>query len=86
MVRTVCAFANDQLDLNGGYIVLGVEEEGGRPILPVRGLDDLDLDRVQTEVYGACRRIMPDDQPLLSPGDYQGKAILVIWTPGVDRP
>jgi ATP-dependent DNA helicase RecG len=84
VVKTVCAFANDLLNLNGGYIVLGVEEEGGRPTLPPRGLDDLDLDLVQKQVYGACQRITPAFQPMLFPGDYQGKAILVIWAPGGD--
>jgi ATP-dependent DNA helicase RecG len=85
VVKTVCAFANDLLNLNGGYVVLGIEEEGGRPTLPPRGLDDLDLDLVQKEVYGACKRISPDFQPMLFPGDYQGKAILVIWAPGGDN-
>jgi len=28
VVKTVCAFANDLLNLNGGYVVLGVEEDG----------------------------------------------------------
>ena len=84
VVKTVCAFANDLLNLNGGYIVLGVEEEGGRPVLPPRGLDDLDFDKVQKEVFGACHRISPSYQPMLFPGDYQGKAILVIWAPGGD--
>jgi ATP-dependent DNA helicase RecG len=84
VVRTVCAFANDLLNLNGGYIVLGVEEEGGRPILPPRGLDDLDLEEVQKKVYEACFRISPPYQPILFPGDYQGRAILVIWAPGGD--
>ncbi len=85
VVQTVCAFANDLLNLNGGYIVLGVEENEGRPVLPPRGLDDLDLDLVQKEVHGACARISPSFQPLLFPGDYQGKAILVIWAPGGDN-
>ena len=84
VVKTACAFANDLLNLNGGYVVLGVEEEAGRPILPPRGLDDLSLDEVQKEVYGACKRITPDYQPLLFPADYQGKTILVIWAPGGD--
>ena len=84
VVKTVCAIANDLLNLNGGYIVLGIEEEGGRPILPPRGLDDLDLEVVQKKVYEACFRISPSYQPILFPGDYQGKAILVIWAPGGD--
>ena len=84
VIHTICAFANDLLNLNGGYVVLGVEEAGGRPILPLRGLDDLDLDTVQKEVYGACQRIVPAYQPILFPADYQGKSLLVIWAPGGD--
>jgi ATP-dependent DNA helicase RecG len=84
VVKSVCAFANDLLNLNGGYVVLGIEEEGGRPMLPPRGLDDLNLDEVQKEVYGACHKLRPDYQPMLFPADYQGKAILVIWAPGGD--
>ena len=29
VTRTICAFANDLLNLNGGYIVLGVEDKSG---------------------------------------------------------
>ncbi len=82
VVRTVCAFANDLLNLNGGYLIIGVEEEGGRPRLPPRGLDALDLERVQKEIYGACARIVPDYQPEVYPVDYQGRAIVIVWAPG----
>lgn len=44
VVHTVCAFANDMLNLNGGYVILGIEEVNGRPVLPPRGLD---LDKVE---------------------------------------
>ena len=27
VVQTICAFANDLLNLNGGYVILGVEED-----------------------------------------------------------
>ena len=84
LVTTVCAFANDLLNLNGGYIVLGIEEEAGRPLLPPRGLDDVDLDEVQKAIYGACKRIAPPYQPILFPADFQGRAILVVWAPGGD--
>jgi len=84
VVKTVCAFANDLLNLNGGYIFLGVEEEAGRPILPPRGLDSLDLDMVQREVYGACQRINPPYQPILFPVEYQGRMVLLIWAPAGD--
>ena len=81
VVRTVCAFANDLLNLNGGSILLGIEEEGGRPVLPPRGLDDLDIDRIQKEIFGACQQINPPYQPILFPVDSQGKTILLIWAP-----
>jgi ATP-dependent DNA helicase RecG len=84
VVRTVCAFANDLLNLGGGYIVLGVREEGGRSILPPAGLSNVDLERVQKEVRGSCKRIIPDFPPLLFPVYYEGVPLLVIWAPGGD--
>ena len=38
VLRTICAFANDLHNLNGGYIVIGVGEEGGHASLPPTGL------------------------------------------------
>lgn len=37
-LHTVCAFANDFHNLGGGYLVIGVAETDGRPILPPVGL------------------------------------------------
>lgn len=85
VIRTVCAFANDLLNQNGGYIVLGVEQdEHGNPMLPPRGLEGLDLDQVQREIRGQCRRIEPEYQPVLSPEIMQDRKILVIWAPAGD--
>lgn len=84
VVRTVCAFANDLLNLNGGYVILGIEDSEGRPILPPRGLDDHDLDLVQKEIRGECFKIDPQYQPVLFPVDYQSKALIVVWAPGGD--
>ena len=88
VVRTVCAFANDLLNNNGGYIILGLEEEGGKPLLPPRGLDGLDVDRVQREIIGACKgNISPEFLPHVYVEYYQEKTILVIWVPaGENRP
>ncbi|MBW8874273.1 MAG: putative DNA binding domain-containing protein [Acidobacteria bacterium] len=83
-VRTICAFANDLLNLGGGYVVLGVREEGGRAILPPIGLGTLDLDRVQKEIRGVCKRIEPDYLPLVFPVQYEGVPLFVIWAPGGD--
>jgi ATP-dependent DNA helicase RecG len=37
-LRTICAFANDVHQRNGGYVVFGVEEAEGQPVLPAQGL------------------------------------------------
>jgi ATP-dependent DNA helicase RecG len=80
--QTLCAFANDLQGLGGGYVVLGVEEAGGAPVLPPHGLDDLDMDRVQKEIRGQCKgRIDPEYQPVIAPVVFQGKRLLVLWAP-----
>ena len=65
VVRSVCAFANDLHNLNGGYIILGIDtDDRGLPILPPCGLGHLDLDQLQREIRGQCNRIDPMYQPL----------------------
>jgi ATP-dependent DNA helicase RecG len=86
VMRTTCAFANDLLNLNGGYIILGIETDAeGHPILPPRGLAGLDLDSIQREIRGQCKRIQPEYQAVLFPEIYQERAILVLWIPGGDN-
>jgi ATP-dependent DNA helicase RecG len=82
--ETVCAYANDLLNLNGGYIILGIEEKNGLPILPPRGLNQDHLDKIQKEIYGTCKSIMPEFQPLIFPEYYQHQFIIVLWVPGGD--
>lgn len=33
LLHTLCAFANDFHNLGGGYVVIGVAEEKGRPVI-----------------------------------------------------
>lgn len=82
VIRTICAFANDFLNLNGGYIILGIEEINGQPILPPYGLEGQNLEEIQKKIRGYCKRIDPEYQPMLSFEIYQEKQILVIWVPG----
>ena len=85
VVRTICAFANDLLNLNGGYVILGVETDArGNPVLPPRGLDDTDRDRLQRAILGQCSRVQPHYHPILFPVSYQDRPLLVIWAPGGD--
>ena len=36
--RSICAFANDFDNIGGGYIIIGVEEQNGMAVRPVKGL------------------------------------------------
>ena len=85
VVRTICAFANDLLNLNGGYLILGIEEDHGHPILPPRGLEDADIDLIQREILGQCNRINPPYHPLLFPMVHEDRSILVVCAPGGDN-
>ena len=85
-MRTVCAFANDILNLNGGYIVIGIDtDENDNPILPPRGIEGASIDKVQREIRGQCNRIDPIYQPLFFPEWYEDRQVLVIWAPGGDN-
>ena len=85
VVRTICAFANDLLNLNGGYVILGVETDtSGNPVLPPRGLENANVDTIQREMLGQCNRIHPRYHPVLFPVTYHDRLILVVWAPGGD--
>lgn len=87
VLKTICAFANDLQELNGGYIVLGVAERDGRALLPPKGLDPGQLDEIQKWIRGNCNRLDPQYQPVLSPESYEGQLLLAIWVqPSVVRP
>ncbi|MDO9224426.1 MAG: ATP-binding protein [Pseudomonadota bacterium] len=82
VIRTVCAFANDFKNLNGGYILIGVGEENGKAILPPKGLTPGELEAAQKWIRGRCNTIDPVYQPVLSPEQVDGRNILAIWAPG----
>lgn len=100
IIHTICAFANDFYNDNGGYIIIGVEEKENwedhaddrQIILPPAGVHPKDLERIQKEIMGACRaNIKPEYFPILSPEviEFQGvrRHVLVIWiTASDDRP
>ena len=49
-LHTICAFANDFHNLGGGYIIVGVQEQDGQPVLPPAGLESSQLDAIQKEI------------------------------------
>lgn len=81
--HTVCAFANDFHNLGGGYVVIGVEEKDGLPVLPPSGLAPHSIDAIQKEIlHLGHSAIQPAYHPLLFPEVVDSRHVLVIWAPG----
>lgn len=81
VLRTICAFANDHLHLNGGYVVVGVAEEDGCGVFPPAGLSAGELQEAAKWIRGQCNRIDPAYQPVVSPEVVDGRNVLVVWAP-----
>ena len=65
VLHAMCAFANDFHNLGGGYIVIGVEEKNGRPVLPPKGVDPDNLDAIQKEILNLGHHaLQPGYHPL----------------------
>jgi predicted HTH transcriptional regulator len=88
ILKTVCAFANDLHNQNGGYIVLGVAEEGGKAVLPPVGLPAESLELVQKEILGHISRwVSPDYVAGIFADRVDGRDVLVIrCQTGPNRP
>lgn len=85
--RSICAFANDIEDIGGGYIIIGVEENNGKPVLPPIGIDDEQIDLIQREMIGYNNLINPVYFPKVEIEEISGKKIMVIWAlSGTNRP
>lgn len=86
VIHTITAFANDLYNVNGGYIIIGVEEKEDcespdslQVILPPLGVTG-NLDKIQKEISGAFREnIKPEINPILQPVVVDEKKVLVIW-------
>lgn len=84
VLKTICAFANDYHNLNGGYVVIGVAEQDGRAHLPPAGLSAKEVEDAQRWIRGNCNRIDPPYQPILSPETVGDRLVLVVWAPASD--
>lgn len=77
-LKTVCAFANDLDNWGGGYIVIGVKEENGRPIYPLQGVPIEKIDMYQKEIFAKCKLIRPAYVPILLNRQTMKKKICLI--------
>lgn len=84
VLHTMCAFANDIHNWGGGYIIIGIEEQNGMPILPPYGIPLKELDGIQKELVNLCNMIQPVVNILCEPVEIDGQMILIIWVPGGD--
>lgn len=79
ILHTICAFANDIDNWGGGYILIGVEEENGRPKMPITGLESSEIDNIQKDLLAKCKLIQPSYTPIVDVVRYKEKNILVVW-------
>ena len=84
-LKTVCAFANDLDNWGGGYIVIGVEEDNGRPVYPLKGIPFDKIDAYQKNILAKCKLIRPAYMPIAEVVDYTDKKFIVLWCPGGDN-
>lgn len=84
VMHSACAFANDLHNWGGGYILVGVEEQDGVPVLPPQGVPLEQLDDIQKELVGLSNMIQPVCSMICEPVEVVGKMVLVIWVPGGD--
>jgi hypothetical protein len=83
VLHTLCAFANDIHNLGGGYILIGIAEENGRPVLPAVGLDPAQIDSIQKELLNlGFSAIAPYYHPIAVPVEIDGRHVLVLWALG----
>lgn len=85
VIHSMCAFANDLHNWGGGYIIVGVAENHGQPVLPPAGLQQSELDAIQGDIVQLGHRIQPNYFPITQPYLLQGKHILVLWCPAGDN-
>lgn len=57
VLHTLCAFANDFHNLGGGYLIIGMREENGRPQMPPLGISADTIDEITKRNFesGLCR-------------------------------
>ena len=80
-LKTICAFANDIDNWGGGYLVIGVRDDQGKPgSLP--GVPVEKIDGYLKDLLNKCKRIQPDYMPITEVAEYQGKHFIIVWAPG----
>ncbi len=85
ILHSLCAYANDINNLNGGFIIIGVEEENGKAILPPHGLKPEQIDSIQKKLVEISNKISPPYFPIYQPFIIDSRCILVVKASGGDN-
>lgn len=82
VIRTICAFANDIDNMGGGYIIMGVAEDNGSPVFPIKGIPQNRIDGILKKLREYCHFIEPLYEPIVEPVPYRDVYVIVIWVSG----
>lgn len=82
IIRSICAFANDIDNMGGGYIIVGVEENNGAPVFPIKGIKQARIDGILKKLREYCHFIEPLYEPVVDPILYGDVYVIVIWVSG----
>lgn len=87
-MHSICAFANDIDNVSGGYIIIGIKEEKGIPVFPIKGVSLDEIDFIQKEIIEYCNKSLePRYIPNVEIVDFDDKKVIVLWVPsGTERP
>lgn len=78
ILHSICAFANDIEEVGGGYIIIGVKEDGdGRP--EIMGIASESMSKLEQELFKVCNLITPRLIPSFSIEDLEDRKLAVIW-------
>ena len=83
VLHSLCAFANNIHNLGGGYILIVIAENNGRPVLPPVGIEPTQIDAIQKELLNlGFNAIAPYHHPIAVPVEIEGRHVLVLWALG----
>lgn len=83
VLHTMCAFANDVEGWGGGYIIIGVNFESGKP--EIVGIDCDSVDSISRELMSMSNLMEPRYIPIADLEHVDGKDVFLIWVPAGDR-
>ena len=84
VLRKIYEFANDYDNLNGGYVVIGVEQRCGQAVRPPSGLSAEEVEAAGCWIRNKCRQFEPPYRPKLFRQTVDERFILVIYAPVSD--